>query len=71
MPTFFSRIEPTPVAVNDIWINHDTHRRMVWTGTYWVTSIQSKPPSGKRKVVNIYYDPDIQKLVVVRGIGDN
>ncbi len=27
-------------------------------------SIQSKPPAGKKKVKNIYWDPDTKEIVV-------
>ena len=44
--------------------NSDTGQKETYGNGGWGVSLRSNPPSGKYKVLNIYWDEDIQKVVV-------
>ena len=44
--------------------NTETGRKESYGNGIWGVSLRSNPPSGKYKVINIYWDNDLQKVVV-------
>jgi len=44
--------------------NTDTGQKEGYGNGGWRVSLRSNPPSGKYKVINIYWDDDLQKVVV-------
>lgn len=44
--------------------NTDTGQKESYGGGGWRVSLRSNPPSGKHKVINIYWDDDLKKVVV-------